>query len=406
MMIAIPWLVGVALVIAILQSSLYRRYGLRHILHSRHFSEQAVYAGQNVELVERIENRKWLPLSWLQVESMFPVGLRFLSVSDVDVITGKDFQYHQSVFSLPPFTKVTRRHHITCLQRGVYGLQETTVTCSDLLGGQSAFQKFLPSSGLIVYPAILALHELPLPSHSWQGPITVRRWILPDPFTHAGTRAYQSGDSLRQVNWKATARTGELQVQKNDHTADFHLMIGLNFEVSEDMWEAVSNPQLIELGISYAATITQQAIGEGIACGFLCNGAMNSSDITNDERTDPSSSTNTKLRESLHLTRPTPALPELQVRLNPAAGQQHLHAILETMARLQMRCIGSFHTQLERDIADGVTATDYLLITAHQSARLLACKERLEALGNSVQWLLLTPVVSEKGRVDHAQSAL
>lgn len=359
-MISLPWLIAVAFVIGIVQDAIYRRYGLARTMHARQFSEQAVYVGDTVDLVERIENHKWLPLPWLQVESMFPIGLHFASSQGTAMVTGQSFSYHQSLFSLPPYTKITRRHHITCTLRGIYGLQQTTLTCGNLFGMSAKFQKFVPSSELIVYPAILSLDDIPFPSHSWLGDITVRRFILPDPFTQAGTRAYESGDALRQINWKATARTAQLQVQKQDFTADLKLHVYLNFEVSEEMWEAVTDHDAVELGISYAATLAQYSILQGLEIGFACNGV-----VSNDDR---------KNRFT---------------RVSPDAGASHLHHLLTIMAGLTMRCSGSFYTLLEEDVLQGTTRRDYLLISKYQSERLLQCADQLRELGNTVEWLQL-----------------
>lgn len=357
-MTVIPWLLALALGISLLQALAYRRYGLRAVSHRRHYSESVVYAGDPVDLVEEIENAKWLPLPWLQVESMFPVGLRFHGLRDEDIVQGQAHVFHQSLFSLPPYTRIIRRHHITCLQRGVYGLQETTLTCGNLLGATAAFITIEPKARLIVYPALLSLDDLPLPSHSWQGDLSVRRWTLPDPFTQVGTREYESGDPLHQINWKATARSGRLQVQKRDYTADRHLQICLNVEVSEQMWEAVTDPDLIEYGIQCAATIAQWCLAQGLETGFSCNAW-----IADDEPRFVKSSAQT--------------------------GDSHLDTLLTLMARLRMRCNGSFHSLLEEDAEEGVTKRDYLLISAHQGARLQAAAAHLRELGNSVEWLPL-----------------
>ena len=93
---------------------------------------------------------------------------------------------------------------------------------------------------LLVYPkpALVPIHELPY--HSWQGDQSVRRWIISDPFIIAGVRGYQAGDTYKQINWKATAKTGTLQVHQYDFTADRRLMIYLNVDDAEGMWRSVT----------------------------------------------------------------------------------------------------------------------------------------------------------------------
>ncbi|MCY0874787.1 MAG: DUF58 domain-containing protein [Firmicutes bacterium] len=369
----IRWLILAALAVAIAQAFLFRRYGLRHLTYQRYFNEQAVYCNEQIELIERIENAKWLALPWVTVESMFPTGLHFGPMTETAVLSGEAFQYHHSLFTLSAFTRVTRRHRITCIARGVYGMQDATLTCGDLLGGKPHFIQIHAQSKLIVYPAIVPLQEIPLPTHSWQGPIAVRRFVLPDPFTIAGTRDYQQGDPLNQIHWSATARSGRLQVHKRDFTADYQLMILLNFEVSEEMWEIVTDPALIERGLSFAATLVQEATSLGVEVGFACNGTL------------PEESSSYALARSANNTgsdrdRENRSYPHFY----PRAGLPHLHTVLTAMAEVTMRCAGSFHSLVTREQEDTYRPLDYLIITAHQSARLKDSVDALETVGHTV----------------------
>src|SRR5690606_26101795 len=75
-------------------------------------------------------------------------------------------------------------------------------------------------------------------------------------------------------NWKATARTGELQVNRMDYTADHRLVICLNVETSSAMWADTTDPERVELGIRYVAAIAALALNNGIQTGLLCNGRL------------------------------------------------------------------------------------------------------------------------------------
>lgn len=58
---------------------------------------------------------------------------------------------------------------------------------------------------------------------------------------------------MHTINWKATARTGSMQVNKYDYTADHHLMIYVNFDQTEDKWRPIVHEDLLEKALSYAA---------------------------------------------------------------------------------------------------------------------------------------------------------
>src|SRR5699024_3200561 len=56
------WLLTAFFVLALLQSFLLSRFGLRALRYTRSFSRKAAFAGETVELVEVLRNEKPLPL--------------------------------------------------------------------------------------------------------------------------------------------------------------------------------------------------------------------------------------------------------------------------------------------------------------------------------------------------------
>jgi uncharacterized protein (DUF58 family) len=335
---------------------MYRRYALKHVSYSRHFSRSAVFEGESVEMVECIANRKLLPLPWLRLESLLAQELVFGKQANLDIRRGEHFQNHISLFSLRSYRQIIRRHQVTCVKRGTYRLDSATMTAGDPLGLAAAIKRFPLSLELLVYPRIVSLQELPLPNHSWLGEIVVRRWIVHDPFLTAGTREYRSGDPLQLVNWKATARTGALQVHNKDFTAGHRLMVCLNLEISETMWNKVTEPERIEQGICYAASVADYALRHGVETGFMCNGWINGG-------------------------------PKRRIRIEPAGGTTQMTDILETLARLELEAVDSMVSLLEQEIEAETTGMDFLVITCHTSDKLRAAAGQLAVNGNGVEWM-------------------
>jgi|HigsolmetaGSP12D_1036236.scaffolds.fasta_scaffold01341_2 uncharacterized protein (DUF58 family) len=354
------WIVLDGIVLLALLVWVYRRRALKGVTYARHFSRTVAYEGDTIEMVERIANRKLLPVPWLRLESLMPRALVFGQQAGLDIRSGERFQNHQSLFSLRPYRQITRRHRVLCAKRGWYRLQSATMTAGDPLGLATVVRRFPLELELLVYPRGVPLRELPLPSHSWLGDIAVRRWIAEDPFLVAGVREYRSGDPLRAVNWNATARTGTLQVHKRDYTADHRLMICLNLEVTETMWNVVTDPDRIEQGIRYAASALEYAIGLGLAAGFLCNGW-----VAGQEK------------------RP--------VRAEPETGSLQAARLLETMAKLQLELSANMAWLLEQEAEAGAQDADYLIVTCHTDEKLRKAADRLKRQGNGVEWMLIPP---------------
>lgn len=344
---------------------LYRRHALKNVHYSRRFSKDAVFEGEQIEMVEEIENRKLLPVPWLRLESHLSRSLQFERQANLAIRSGEMFQNHLSLFSLKPYRRIVRRHRIICAKRGFYTQDTATMTAGEPLGlVQVSSQLQLKLSHVLVYPRIVPLREVPLPNHSWLGDITVRRWIAEDPFLAAGVREYAPGDPLSGVSWKATARTGKLQTFRKDHTADHRLVICLNVEIDSAMWKTVTEPERIEAGIRYAATLADYAIRSGMETGLVSNGRL--------------------IGE-----------PKQPVRIEPAGGTIHAESLLACLAKLQLETASNMAYLLEQEAGFVRARTDYLIITCHREEKLAEAAEKLRRLGNGVEWLDIPEQVKE-----------
>ncbi|MBP1990265.1 DUF58 domain-containing protein [Paenibacillus eucommiae] len=364
----ISWILLLAAAVAYLQNLFFRRWGFSRLTVTRKFSEQHCFSGDEVEMIETIVNRKLLPIPWLRLESMIHAGLRFGKQSNLDINDGKLYQNHRSLFSLMPYTKIVRRHQVLCEKRGWYKLDSVAVSVGDALGMQVGTQSHKLNLRLLVYPKLIDWQELPLPSHSWQGDITVKRWVMQDPFLSAGVREYGFGDPLSSIHWKATARSQKLQVYNREFTADPRLMIILNTQISEMMWEAVSDTELVEKGISYAATLAERVIAAGIPVGFGCNAY-------------------------------TEEVPKEPIYISPEGGWDHLNSLYETMAKLVVACCRSFDTYLDADAWQDGTALDFILITPFLSDKVEEQIQRLRDRGHAVEVVMLTHEMFGEGVV-------
>ncbi|WP_127588729.1 DUF58 domain-containing protein [Paenibacillus koleovorans] len=365
----LAWLLFVAFIVIFVQGRMFDRFGLRRVTYTRSFSERACYEGEEVLLIERIANVKPLPLPWLRLESLMSASLRFPRQDNFDVHSGTLMQNQKSFFSLMPYSSVTRKHRIRATKRGCYDLSTMSLTCGDIFGMSKTTKTLRLDARLLVYPRLVPIGDIPLPSHSWQGDVTVRRWILDDPFIIQGAREYRYGDPLNAVNWKATARSGRLQVHQRDFTSDHRLMIYLNFELSEQMWSQVSDPELVEQGLRFAASLAADAIRRGIPTGFGCNSG-------------------------------TIDAPKEMVRVEPGSGASHTELLLDTMAKVVVDRTMAITTFLDEDLARGAERLDIVLITAYVSEEIQERIDRLEQTNNAVRIVPLVRSSEEEVRLD------
>ncbi len=339
--------------LAVLQAMLLGRTSLWRLRYSRTFSRLKAFEGDEIEMIEVLENRKLLPVTWLRVESRMPPELQFGAQENLDIA---EERYHRSIFFMGPFRRVTRRHKVRLLRRGYYDLSSAALTGGDLFGLGGSSRTLSLSLHITVYPRILAPRDWTPPSTRFMGDVLVRRFILPDLFLIQGIRPFRPGDAPRDVHWGATARLGELQVKQHDFTASPKLMVLLNIQTAENLWGEVGERDVarIEEAIRQAAAILMSALDQGIESGFGCNGEL-------------------RLQK------------DQTVYVPPMASEQQRAALLETLAQLVLRRVKNFHTYLE--LLPAQTGMDYLVLSPYTSDLV---EERMAALrgrGNTCQLL-------------------
>lgn len=350
------WYLLCAIAIIVLQGKLLGSNAHRKLSYKRSFSKSACMQGEQLEMAEEIVNAKLLPVPWLRVESLLHPGLVFKSQSNLEISSGQHYQNHKSFFSLLPYTKITRRHQVHCMQRGAYRINSVALTAGDLFGMFNRSQRIEIQEQLLVYPKPYGVAELGMPSHSYHGDALVRRFIVEDPFMVAGVREYRAGDPLKRVNWNASARTGKLQVQQLDYTAHMNVMILLNLEDHAGMWTAVNNLALIEFGISYAAGIAEYVLQAGMEVGFAANGYL---------LDDP-------------LSKPL---------VEPGGGAMQMELINQVLAKLTIAQAMPFQEMLEA-VPGYCSAPLLIAISAFDSQPIQDAIERLRGQGYEVELLL------------------
>ena len=347
------WVIVVAGLLALAQIWYYRRVAFKKLSYSRTISRSRVYEGEHIQLVEVISNNKLTPLPWLRVESRLSPYLQFRSHDDLSI---KDERFHRSVFFVRPFSRITRRYDILCAHRGYFDLSNTTLTVGDLFGMTAFPKQLMQPTRLYVYPNALRDDELPQEALRWQGDISVRRWIFPDPILINGIREYRTGDSRKDIHWKASARTGQLQVKTHDYTVQPKMVLLLNIDPKENFWGELTEEQQeqVEHGIRVVATLARWGYDNDMEVGFYSNGCLQ--DVP--QRT--------------------------RIGQLPAHSNQQQEQLLSMLAAFNPKQIESIYHTLERMVVDQLDDADILVISSWWSDGLNQRCDELRRRGNNV----------------------
>jgi uncharacterized protein (DUF58 family) len=261
--------VGAVLLLALAISWLWGRYCLDGLSYSRAYSSEAVAFGEEVTLSVTIVNRKLLPLAWLEIEDELPDTVTLLR-GDLLPSWKRGRGILRQLLSLRWYERVTRRYHLRCATRGPQIFGPVELRSGDLFGLAKRRLALPLRQSVLVYPKVVPVETLGLPSRFPLGDDRSPNRLFQDPLRVAGIRPYTQGDSIRHVHWKASARVGMLQVKTFDPSATLRAMLFLNVTTTTDAWGGVYE-DLLELAICVAASLANHLAGQRSQFGMAAN---------------------------------------------------------------------------------------------------------------------------------------
>ena len=265
-------LLGAGLLVASLCVGLWGHYALHGVEYHRRLGERRATFGEVVSLEVQIDNRKLLPLPWLEAEDSLPAGLEPVGRRLVaDRATGRGTL--RQVVSLRWYERVQLSYRVRCGARGAFTVGPVRLASGDPFGFVARESRRAQYDSLLVYPRVLPLTALGLPAQHPFGERADRRRLFDDPSRLAGVRPYLTSDSPRHVHWKASARLQSLQTRVYEPTTRHTLMLYVNLASFEGYWWASLNRELLELAIVAAASVASWGLAQGFQVGLATNGA-------------------------------------------------------------------------------------------------------------------------------------
>src|SRR6185503_13487536 len=302
--------------------------------------------GMSVELV----NRKPLPLPWYEwrigLVEQLPIegeSLAGAAAPGLSWLVRRGalgwYQQHQWAFTVRPTT------------RGFHVLGPSTLKSADLLGVFPRATSDDELQSLVVFPQVFTLEDLGLPSQRPFGERKGGNRVFEDPLRIAGLREYRPGDPLRRIDWKATARTGDVMSRVYEPSATQQLYVMVNIDTMLHAWEGYLRDDL-ERTVSVAASLAVWAAGARYAVGLLANGAFPDAD------------------------RP--------IRLAPSRSRDQLARLLEALAVIQPLTMGDLAGAIRRESGRMPAGSTIVVVAALMPDALAGALARLQDEGHKV----------------------
>lgn len=246
---------------------IYKKIWNKNLAADISFSANNVVAGEYIELVEVVTNKKRMPLPYIHLKFQADRSLIFGDGNENSQVTDKT--YRNDIFSLLMYQRITRKIPLLCSKRGVYTIDNLEMVSTGIFMDEVLIINRPVNEELVVYPAIADVDMIKVIFSRLMGEIERRKYLYEDPFVFRGIRDYTPVDPMNTINWKASARTGSFMVNQFDETMCQEVCILLNLE-SEKM---IKRDDLSEMSISIAAGLSQMLIENGITVSVITNGA-------------------------------------------------------------------------------------------------------------------------------------
>ena len=275
----ILWILLITAAVYLLQKYIYRRCW-NHGLNVRvDFTEQHAFEGEETVLAEELINDKNMPLPAVEVRFSVDKNLTYKKHSRENAnVTDKN--YRRDLFSLLGRQKNIRRLSLLCGKRGCYRIEEIELEGYDYFFSHHYGQKLRQFTQLYVYPRPADIRQIQLISRNLTGMRQLRNPVFQDPFAFAGIREYDRNDPMKRINWKASARTGELMVNQFDATTD--ICVKCFFDVEDA--GILKAPSLVEKSISLATSLAVKLAGENMDVEIAGNAVYTRYEISEGEK--------------------------------------------------------------------------------------------------------------------------
>lgn len=329
---------------------LWARLSLEEVTYRRELGDRRAFAGEAITLRLELANGKLLPVPWIEVREQLPQSMpaeggRTMASGMAGVV------FLQRATALSGHDRVSWPLRLLAQERGYFRLGPTRLRSGDLFG---LFEREATVGGdeaIVVYPRTVPLSDLGLTSARPFGELRGGSRIFEDPVRVIGVRDYQPGDPLKRVDWKATARSGQLQSRLYEPSRAQSLVVALNISTMEHTWQGF-DPVLLERNIIVAASIARAAFDEHVAVGLVANGSFPDAD------------------------RP--------IRIGSGRRPDQAVRVLEALAMITAFATSSLAEELERPGHALPAGATVVVVSSRMPPELAATLQRLRAQGHGV----------------------
>jgi uncharacterized protein (DUF58 family) len=247
MAMAVTTLGGILLV-----SYLWARSMATHVSAERRLRYTAFQVGDEFEEHINLTNTSTLPVLWAEFSDHS--NIPGYTVSSVRSAGGK--------------SAIEWRARTLCQQRGRFLLGPWELTIGEVFGIFQVNQRYLDRKEIIVYPPLAPLPPELLPhTHSVGSHRQLHQALTAETINANTTRAYVSGDPLRRLHWRTSARKNDLFVKVFEPEASSNVWLVPDFDAAVHVGDGPDSS--VETMVILVASLASQLLQERLSVGLF-----------------------------------------------------------------------------------------------------------------------------------------
>lgn len=312
----------------------------------RECSQLEARVGDKVAVMIHVRNSGQLPIAWTLLEDLLPRDALMYRTPALKV------EGRRVLLTVIRGGRTKRiLYQLRCNRRGYYQLGPLVMETGDLFGLHRRYKVASRPHFLMVLPKIIPMAGYEIASRRPIGEVRMSYRLYEDPTRISGVRAYQAGDPLNRVHWRATARTGELQSKVYEPSTVAGATLLLDFH--RDSHDPKQEPVRSDLAVTAAASICHALFDLGQQAGLITN-ARDAADRIRVEGWQYDLRTREAARQAGSMIPDSDRLAPLVVETR--RGPEQVMRIIKTLARVELtdgltlpQLIAETHPRMPRD---------------------------------------------------------
>jgi uncharacterized protein (DUF58 family) len=290
----------------------------------RSLGAETVEIGGTVESRLVLHNHKRLPAFWVFWRDAIEPGLAADGVTCGFRTLGSEETLHTACV-------------LHGVRRGLYRVGPAVIETSDPLGLVRRFRVDPEVRFLTVLPRTVAIGPgWPL-GHSPIHEVPRRRSLFEDPSRFLGVRDYRPGDGLRRIHWRATARSGRLQVKLYEPAVLEGVLLAVEMGKAAFPGTLAAGGEDedpgVELAVTAAASLAEFVLAHGQEVGLISNGG----DAADRYPSDWTGGSFRRMEDVVQETEARRRMPAFRpVEVEPGRGSWQLDRLRSALARLTL----------------------------------------------------------------------